>query len=59
MNAPHMSKRHFEYIADIISGLPIKAEIHAQVVSDFADDLSNCNDAFKRQRFIDRCTQKT
>lgn len=57
MKAPPMTKQHFEYIAAIIHGLRlyIGDEAQQQVINDFADDLSNCNDAFDRDKFIEAC----
>ncbi len=58
-DVPQMSKRHFEYIADIINGLEIDAKSFVSVVNDFADDLGNCNDLFNRTTFVDRCNKDT
>lgn len=52
--APQMSKRHYEYLADLFgSVVPWPTHLHT-----VADHLEQTNPRFDREKFISRATKK-
>lgn len=55
MSKPLFTKKHFEWIADMLTSLDDCVKDYSDLVKQFADSLQMTNPLFKKDAFIKAC----
>ena len=49
------SRRHFEFVAQVVDKLDVDAETRRRIALDFARAFEGCNKSFHRDMFVNAC----